>query len=279
MTERDTIVAHTLRQLKSDHYYASLVLPGDKRAHVQALWAFGAEIAAISERISEPAPGEIRIQWWVDALSGEGHGDVRRNPVADAFLDAIDTYGLQTGPFQRLLAARRFDLYQDPMPDRDTFEGYAGEVNSTLFQYAAIILNQGRPVEPGDAAGHLGVAEALVGHLSAFGFNAARGRIFLPMDIFAANGVSDPQILTGRATEGIRAAIAQFIDLAEGHLREAETAISNLSKPVRPAFAMVAPLKHQLSRLKKQRDPFGPPEMLADWRKIGSMMMWSIFNA
>ena len=92
-------------------------------------------------------------------------------------------------PLLRLIAARRFDLYDDPMPDLASFEGYAGETVSVLYQLAAMILNGGGPVETGDAAGHLGVAHALIGHLRAFGYNASQGRIFLPWSVFAANGV------------------------------------------------------------------------------------------
>ncbi len=121
--------------------------------------------------------------------TGEGHGAVRQNPLADALLDAIAEYGLPVPALQRLIEARRFDLYDDPMPDVPSFEGYAGETVSVLYQLGAMILNGGRPVEPGDAAGHLGVAHALIGHLRAFGYNAAQGRIFLPWSVLAANGV------------------------------------------------------------------------------------------
>ena len=48
-------------------------------------------------------------------------------------------------PLLRLIAARRFDLYDDPMPDLATFEGYAGETVSVLYQLAAMILNGGEP--------------------------------------------------------------------------------------------------------------------------------------
>ncbi len=60
--------------------------------------------------------------------------------------DAIAAYSLPAGPLLRLLAARRFDLYHDAMPDVPSFEGYAGETVSVLYQLAAMMLNGGAEV-------------------------------------------------------------------------------------------------------------------------------------
>lgn len=265
-------IANYLREADRDRYYASLVLPEPQRAAVQALLAFSADVAAIRERVREPAAGEIRLRWWVDALKGEGHGNVRQNPVAAALLDALAAYRLPAGPLLRLLEARRFDLYQDPMPDLASFEGYAGETTSVLLQLAAMVLNGGEEVETGDAAGHLGVAQALIGHRRAFGYNASKGRIFLPMSLFGANGVTDREILSGTESEGLFAALDQIADLAEEHLSKARTAIRLLPKPLRPAFAIAGILKVELTSLSKSA-PFSAPTDVADWRKIAALFL------
>lgn len=276
----DVHVANALKALDPDRYYASLVLPTEKRTAIQSLLTMSAEVAAVRERVSEPAPGEIRIQWWVDAIAGEGHGNVRQNPLAASVLEAIDTYSLPTGPLLRLFAARRFDLYQDPMPDVGTFEGYAGETHSVLFQYASIILNDGDAVEHGDAAGHLGVAQAYLGHLSAFGFNASRSQIFLPMDIFAAHGVSDAEIFMGKPTPQIIAAHAQIVELAQEHLNKAKYEISKLPKKLRPAFAYISLLNARVqAHRQNQKTPFAPIKNKADWRKLATLSWWMIRNA
>lgn len=269
-------VASFLRDADRDRYFATLLLKEPERTAIQSLYAFSADVASIRDRAREPAAGEIRLQWWADALKGEGYGNVRQNPLAAALLDAIEAYRLPSGPLLRLVAARRFDLYQDPMPDVQSFEGYAGETVSVLYQLAAMILNGGSEVETGDAAGHLGVAHALTGHLRAFGFNASQGRIFLPMNVFAANGVTDGEILAGQASEGLFAALGQINDLAVEHLDKAGAAIAALPKPLRPAFAPVAVLGSQLRRIGTARTPFAPIADLADWQKIGMMSWWAL---
>jgi len=105
--------AHAAKALRSgdrDRYLATLVLNGAHRDAVTALYAFNADIASIRERVSGPVPGEMRLQWWSDALEGEGHGAVRQNPVADALLDTLTRYALPNGTLLRLIGARRFDL-------------------------------------------------------------------------------------------------------------------------------------------------------------------------
>lgn len=267
--------AEFLRSHDRDRYYATLVLPPEYRGAVQALYAFSADVASVRERAREPAPGEIRLQWWTDALSGAGYGNVRQNPLADALLAAVERYRLPIDPLQRLIAARRFDLYDDPMPDVASFEGYAGETASVLYQLAAMILNEGHAVEAGDAAGHLGVAHALIGHLRAFGISASQGRLFLPLTILASNGVTEGEIFSGTVSEGLLAAHAQLVEMAQDHLDRAGAEIAALPAPLRPAFAPVALLRRQLTRIGKEGDnPFAPREEISDLRMIAILAWW-----
>jgi 15-cis-phytoene synthase len=270
--------AQVLRDRDRDRYLSALVLPEPQRAAITALYAFNAEAASVPERAREPAAGEIRLRWWTDAIVEAGRAESRANPVADALLATIEDYRLPVAAFDRLLDARRFDLYQDPMPDMATFEGYAGDTVSALYQLAAMILNGGGPVEPGDAAGHLGVGHALVGHLRAFGFNASRRRIFLPWEVFATCGVKEADVFAGVASEGLAVALTRLAEAAVEHLDKARVAIAALPKPLRPAFASIAILRPQLSRLDLE-SPFQLPRDPADWHKIARLSWWRLRNA
>lgn len=275
MTEDATFVSAELKRTDPDRYLASLMVGEAARQPVQALYAFAAEAALVRELVSEPGPGEIRLQWWVDLLEGTEHGAARANPVADALLTTIDRFDLPTGPLRRLLAARRFDLYDDPMPDIETFEGYAGETNSVLYQFAAMILNGGNDAGAADAAGHLGVAHALIGHLRALPITATRAQIFLPWSVFTANGVSEGELFAGQPTPEVLAATAQLRELAHDHLGKAAAAIADLPSQVKPAFAFLTILRHQLARLDDYATlPFVTPPELADWQKLAKLGWW-----
>ncbi|WP_051332210.1 phytoene/squalene synthase family protein [Cucumibacter marinus] len=266
-----------LKQLDGDRYIASLVLPEPARAHIQALWAFAAELAAVRGRVTEPAPGEIRLQWWADALEGTEHGAVRANPVADALFDTIETFGLSTVPLMRMVNARRFDLYDDPMPDLGQAEGYAGETASILYHYAAMILNGGREPQSGDAAGHLGVADSLSLHLRAMPADLAAGRLMLPHDLLTRHGVTESQLFAGSMTEGLGDALAELRSIATDHLEEARTAIVLLPREIRPAFAAIALIDKRLKALERHRQtPFALYPAGADWRKIAAVLFWAM---
>jgi phytoene synthase len=273
--ESAQFVADQLRGTDRDRYFATLILPDKQRAAVTALYAFNADLASIRDRAKEAAAGEIRLQWWYDALAGEGHGAVRANPLADALLDVIADFGLPVPALLRMIEARRFDLYDDPIPDLPTFEGYAGETASALYQLSAMILNGGRPVEPGDAAGHLGVAHALIGHLRAFGYHASRGRVVLPRDVLATCGVQEADIRAGTESENLSVALTRFAELATDHLRRADAAVAALPRELRAAFAPTALLRSQLRRLNLDA-PFAPQPDLADWQKIGVLGWWKL---
>jgi phytoene synthase len=271
-------ILETLRSADRDRYLAMLVLPQAKRGAIAALYAFAAEVALTSERAREPQAGEIRLQWWAEALEGEGYGDVRANPVAAGLLDTVRAYNLPAGTLLRLINARRFDLYQDPMPDVSSFEGYAGEVNATLFQLAGMILADGNTLEDGTASGHLGVAQALIGHMRAFGFNASRGRIFLPWSVLSANGVEETEIFSGQTSEGLVEAFGQFHDMARDHLDKAEAGIAAVPPVARPALAPLPVLRRQLALLQSQPSRYTAPRDLADWRKLLLMAGWAWRN-
>ncbi len=77
------------------------------------------------EIVSDPLPGEVRLQWWRDLLSGEERGDSGGNPVAAALLDTMRRFRLPAAPLVGLIDARIFDLYDDPMPTVADLEAIA----------------------------------------------------------------------------------------------------------------------------------------------------------
>src|SRR5215207_11715913 len=83
-----------VRAADPDRYFAALFAPADKRPHLFALYAFSLEIARVREAVSDPMLGDIRLQWWRDALQGEARGDVRANPVAAALDETVVRFRL-----------------------------------------------------------------------------------------------------------------------------------------------------------------------------------------
>jgi phytoene synthase len=229
-----------LRAGDREHHLAVLYAPEDKRAALAALFAFSAETARIAELVSEPMPGEIRLQWWRDVISGEREGEGRQHPVASALIDAIVAHGLSPTAFDNLLEARIFDLYHDPMPDSATLEGYLGETHSALFQLAAQILNGGDDPRCADAAGHAGIAYGLADMLRATPWHRSRGQVFVPGDLLAAAGTEPAGWLSGANGEALGQVVTMVCAIGLDHLAKAEAAIGQLDRVLLPAFLPLA---------------------------------------
>ena len=134
---KENYCADLVRKLDHDRYLSTLFAPAPKRHHLLSLYAFNIEIARIREIVSEPALGEMRLQWWRDTIAALYEGNPGDHPVSQGLADAIKAGDLPQSAFQNLIDARVFDLYDDPMPTLNDLEGYLGETSSVLIILAA----------------------------------------------------------------------------------------------------------------------------------------------
>lgn len=223
-TDNADICLATLRETDRDRYLACLLSPTEKRGALAALYTFNAEIARVRDVAREPLPGEIRLQWWRDLLEGTSHGESSANPVAAGLLSAIETHRLPRQTLIDMIDGRIFDLYDDPLTDRNALEGYAGETASALIQLASLILSPADAARSAEAAGHAGVAQAIAGLLLLMPIHRRRGQLYLPLDILAATGLDRDAFLLGEEKAKISAAIEAFAGLGLEHLAKARRA-------------------------------------------------------
>ncbi|HBF31584.1 phytoene/squalene synthase family protein [Rhizobium sp.] len=212
-----------LRETDRDRYLACLLSPQDKQPALAALYAFSAELARVRELVREPLPGEIRLQYWRDLLSGSTHGDSQANPLAAGLLQAVQQHRLPLKPLLDMIDARVGDLYDDPIGPRSALEGYAGETASALIQLASLVLDGEVAAACADIAGHAGVAQAIAGLLLLMPQHRARGQLYIPDEILAATGLDRQGFLEGKDTSRIHGAIEAFAGLGIDHLTKAQS--------------------------------------------------------
>ncbi|MGH6935142.1 MAG: phytoene/squalene synthase family protein, partial [Methylocella sp.] len=147
-----------LRREDKDRWLACLFVPRERRPHIHALYAFSLEAARVREIVSEPLLGEIRLQWWRDALEGTNAAEAKANPVAAALLDSIARFDLPTAPLLELICGRGRDLYGEPMQSVEVLEVYTRATCANLFRLAALILDGKEAPANLDAALHAGIA-------------------------------------------------------------------------------------------------------------------------
>jgi phytoene synthase len=260
------------REHDRDHWLAALFAPAGARLHLFALYAFSYEIGRLPEIVREPTAGEIRLQWWREAIGGGRREEALGSPVAAALGDTIEKYRLPLQAFDELLAARVFDLYHDPMPDLAAFETYCGETSSLIFRLAGLILGAG---ERGgaEAAGYAGVAYATVGLLRALPIASARGQSYLPLDVLAKHGASREDVIGRRDTPQLRAALAEMRALAGDRFDRALAA--KWPEAIAAAFLPLALVPLYLKRMERaDYRPFETPLEAPQWRR-----QWALWRA
>jgi phytoene synthase len=261
-----------VREADRDRYLSVLFAPADRRAALLALYAFNVEVARIRDVVREPMPGEIRLQWWRDAiLSGEAAG----HPVAVALNRAIKAHDLPLAAFDNYLEARIFDLYDDPMPSRNDLEGYCGETASALIHLAGLVLDREAALAAADMAGHAGCAQALTGLLRLLPIHLARGQCFVPRDLLAAAGMTPEAFVSGK---GVRhGALEAMIALADEHLRMFWRRAGEMPSSLRPAFLPLAPVRAYLSGIKRQgMDAFARSAEISPLSRYGLMTLRAV---
>jgi len=263
-----------VREGDKDRFLSALFAPQKQRRALYVLYAFNLEVARTRELAREPMPGEIRLQWWRDVLSGMGRGDIEAHPVAAPLRDVIVRYRLPPRMLVMLIDARAFDLYDEPMQSAGYLERYAEQTSSILIELAARILCDGRDPAIADLARHAGIAYGFAGLLRALPIHAARGQLYLPADLMARYAAQAADIHAGKATSELRAVLAELRLRARQHLDEACRLLGAMPKEAAPALLPVALVRPALDRMERRGyEPFSPPE-LPQWQR-----QWKLWRA
>jgi 15-cis-phytoene synthase len=231
-------------------YASSLFVPADRRRALLALYAFNLEICRVREAVSQPLPGEVRLQWWTDMLAGEDHGGVGGNPVAAELNLAIQSHGLPVERLSRLVNEHQFDLYNDPMPTMAALEAYIQDTWSALFSLGAVVAGwQSQDIE--HLARHAGLAQGIAQVLAALPMDAARRQLFVPLQLLERHGGGLEEVFAGKETPKLRSALQQLVGEARGHLDTALKLLPGVPPEVRPVFLPLATVARDLERMSR----------------------------
>ena len=238
--------AREVRDQDHDRYLTALFAPADRREAVFALYAFNAEVARTREAVSEPMLGQIRLQWWREAVEGIYQGAVRQHPVVESLREAVQTYGLAPERFETLLDARANDLDDAPPADLAALEAYAGATSGTLSELAMTILgfDDGAPLR---AARLVGTAWALIGLMRAVGFHAQTQRLYLPDDLLHGHGIDRRALFELKPSPALNQVVREVTRRAADLLAEARGLKGDVPRAARCGL-LLAPLADRYLR-------------------------------
>ncbi len=259
-----------LRELDQAKYLACLFVPDEKRDAFASICAFAEELRRIPLLVSEPLPGEIRLQWWRDVISGERAGEAANHVVAAGLLTAIQQHRLPIAALDAMAEARIFDLYHDPMPDSAALETYLGETEATLIQFGGLILDPNNAKNAAVSAGHAGMAIGIASILRYLPRATNRQRMFIPVTLLDAIGSDVEQIFAGNETGRAKATTA-FVALGRDHLKSFKRLARTVTPQLRPAFLGAALCEPVFRKAEKAgaaafADTITPPPLLTPIR-------------
>jgi len=254
-----------VRAADHDRYIATLFSPAEHRDALYALYAFNVEVARVRDVAREPMPGEIRLQWWREALSGERSGEASGHPVAAALSEALARYGLPAARLDPLIDAHGFDLYEEPMATLDDLDRYARDTQAVLMGSAAAILGQADEAAAETMIRHASIAYTIAGILSLFGRHAARRQLFLPQEVLERHKLHPEDVFASQDSAALQAALAELRRHARRQLAAAGEQLASVPPAVLPALLPLATAAAALDAMERrgyQPFRFEPPSRL-----------------
>ncbi len=185
------------RRSASNLALAFVLLPRGRREAMSALYAFCREVDDIADAETEALEQKReQLAAWRADIELACHQKSPRFVVNRELKPQIARYGLPFSHFDEIIRGVEMDLDIQRYPHYAALEQYCYRVASVVGLLSIEIFGYRNPASRVYAV-HLGKALQLTNILRDVGADAARGRIYLPMDALERFHVREEEILSG----------------------------------------------------------------------------------
>lgn len=251
-------VAQIAHEKDPDRFLIAMLAPVPKRESLCALIAFNHEIAKTRDTVSEPMLGQIRLQWWREAIAECYAGQPRLHEVVQPLHETITRHDIPRDLLDALIDIREQDLDDQELKTSEDLLAYARTTGGTLTEITTIVLSGNQP-DARTAASHIGTAWALVGLMRALPFHLRQKRNFLPRDIIAKHNISPQDLSELRETKPLFDAVRDVCDMAREELKAARRLSSQVPNAAKPVLRLASLCESYLTQLKKAGyNPYSP---------------------
>lgn len=244
----EAAVRAVAREGEPDRYAAALLAPSPLQADLLTLAAFAAEIARVPIQVREPMMGEIRLQWWHDAVDAGAKGAASGHPVADALGDAIRRHALDRAPLHSAIEARLFDIGRGLHADEATLAAYFGATEGSIFALGLAVAGVAATPQSDPIAKAAGRAYGTARALSRLPVLLDKGGFPLPENRLTEFGVTaeafaerPPTRETLRAVQAVAAALRTSALRDLGEVRQDWRSLGDKALPVLLPLALTEP--------------------------------------
>jgi phytoene synthase len=242
------------REQARNFYYGFILLPPEKRAGIYAAYAFSRRA---DDSVDGDDPADAR-RAAVAALRDQLDAAVAGTPPPDdpvlvALADTIARFAIPRAHFDALIDGVEMDLVVTRYADDDALRVYCDRVAGAVGLVSLHIFGFRDAAAPGRAE-ELGVGLQIINIMRDVAEDAGRDRIYLPADAMAAHGVTEEDIMAGRATVGFRALMAEQGARAHEFVTRGERLLPLLDRRSRMCVAMLSGLYRQILTEIEERD-------------------------
>jgi phytoene synthase len=213
--------ASVTRSSGSNFYYAFLFMPKERRRAIYNVYAYCRLIDDIVDGPQSVSDKQRALTGWrreLDQAFFEGHPD---HPIARGLQDAHVRFGLRHEDALAVLDGCEMDLHKSRYETWEELEEYCYHVASAvgLLCIALFGCTQERSRQ---YAVHLGLALQLTNILRDVAEDAARDRIYLPLEELSAHGLLPADILAGVASPAVAELLRSVAQRARSHYQQAQ---------------------------------------------------------
>jgi phytoene synthase len=247
-----------VRAADRDRYLATLFAPAQRRDALYALYAFNIEIGRVRDATREPMPGEIRLQWWREAIAGERESEAAAHPVASALRATMARHRIERDRLTALIDAHAVELYDDLFATLDDLDNHGALTEGIVLGAAGkILVAEGLAVDA--LARHAGIALTIARNLVLLPSRALRHWIGIPREVHERHGVAVGSVLARQDSDALKAALAETRRHARRQLQAASLEAGEAPAALMPALLPLASVGPQLRRMDRRGyEPFAP---------------------
>jgi phytoene synthase len=259
------------RKSASNLALAFVLLPKAKRDAMSSLYAFCREVDDVADEEARPVEERrTRLAAWREDVGRACAGQPPQFRVNQELQPVIERHRLPFALFDELLRGVEMDLDIKRYATFADLEQYCHRVASVVGLLSIEIFGYGNPACR-DYARHLGQALQLTNILRDVRTDAARGRIYLPLEALAQHRVAEEEILRCEYSDRFRAlAAAVAVHARRFYQRAREALPAEDRRSMAAAELMGSVYWRLLDKLEAQGfDVFGPrPARLSRGQKL-----------
>ena len=220
--------AEVLRRSGSSFAMPIRLLPLEKRRGTTALYALCRRVDDIVDDASDAVSAEVSLNAFESSLHAALAGEPAGDPVVRALVDTVRRFGVPKHYLDDIVDGVRMDLTHHVYNTFADLEGYCRRVASAVG-LAAIHIWGFRTTEALSASHACGLAFQLTNILRDIPEDLARGRIYIPQEVFVDSGCSVDDLRAGRIGKGFAGVAEITINRAEMFFQQAESLDTMLS--------------------------------------------------